>query len=266
MNEGATGAAGVRPVKSAVHTMAVLEYLASRADEPARLRDIGDAVDIPRSSLYALLRTLCDHGWVRRDASGTLYTIGIRALLAGTSYIDSDPYLRAATPWLEELNEEIDETVHYGRLDGSDVVYLATKESSQYSRHVNRVGRRLPASITSMGKAILAERIESLDAHLMDPLPQLTPQSHATRDDLIRDLEETRARGYAIDNEENTPGLRCFGFALHAARPAADAISCSIPLSRLTPEREVEILEAMRRTAERIDRHLPRLAFASPIP
>lgn len=253
---------GVRPVKSALHTIEVLEYLASRNDEPARLRDIGDDLGIPRSSLYALLRTLSDRGWVRRDTSGTLYTIGIRALMAGTTYIDSDPYLRAAMPWLEKLNQELDETVHYGRLDGTEVVYLTTKESSQYLRYINRVGRRLPASVTSLGKAILADWLEAgIDERLQDPLPKLTDKSLATVDDLMRDLEETRHRGYAIDVEENSLGIRCFGLVVHSSSPATDAISCSVPLARLSPEREQEIIEALQQTVIEIDRHLPRPGF-----
>ncbi|MGB3375979.1 MAG: IclR family transcriptional regulator [Microbacterium sp.] len=260
MSDAGTG--GVRPVKSAQHTIEVLEYLASRNDEPARMRDIGDDLGIPRSSLYALLRTLSDRGWVRRDSSGTLYTIGIRALMAGTSYIDSDPYLRAALPWLEELNRELDETVHYGRLDGTDVVYLATKESSQYLRYINRVGRRLPASVTGMGKAILADWLDvDLQAHLQTPLPSLTSHSLTDLDALRADLEETRRRGYSIDVEENSLGIRCFGFVLHSTSPATDAISCSVPSARLTPEREEKILVSLKRTVMEIERHLPRLTF-----
>lgn len=257
-----TSSNGVRPVKSALHTIEVLEYLATRSDAPVRMRDIGEGLGIPRSSLYALLRTLCDRGWVRRDPTGTLYTIGIRALMAGTTYIDSDPHLRAAMPWLEELNRELDETVHYGRLDGTDVVYLATKESSQYLRYINRVGRRLPASVTSMGKAILADWPDSsLDAHLQHPLPRLTENSLTDRARLAADLEKTRRRGYAIDVEENSLGIHCFGFALRSASPATDAISCSVPLARLTPEREKEIIAALQRTVSEIDRHAPRQVF-----
>ncbi|MGB4136677.1 MAG: IclR family transcriptional regulator [Microbacterium sp.] len=260
MADAASG--GVRPVKSALHTIEVLEYLASRDDEPARLRDIGDDLGIPRSSLYALLRTLADRGWVRRDTSGTLYTIGIKSLMAGTTYIDSDPYLRAAMPWLEELNRELDETVHYGRLDGPDIVYLATKESSQYLRYVNRVGKRLPASVTAMGKAILADWLDvDLDAHLQDPLPRMTESSLTSIDRLRADLEETRHRGYAIDVEENSLGIHCFGFALRSSSPATDAISCSVPIARLTPEREEQITAALARTVNEIERHLPRQTF-----
>ena len=130
----------MRKVKSAVRTVELLEYLAARHDRPARIREISDALDMPRSSAHALLRTLSAQGWVRSDASGTLYGIGIRALLVGTSYLDSDPYLPLITPFLDDLRAELDETFHLGRLDGTDVVYLATRESKQYRRVANRVG------------------------------------------------------------------------------------------------------------------------------
>ena len=55
----------VRKVKSAVRTVELLEYLAARPDDPARLREISDALDMPRSSAHALLRTLVAQGWVR---------------------------------------------------------------------------------------------------------------------------------------------------------------------------------------------------------
>ena len=65
----------VRKVKSAVRTVELLEYLAARPDDPARLREISDALDMPRSSAHALLRTLVAQGWVRSDPTGTYYGI-----------------------------------------------------------------------------------------------------------------------------------------------------------------------------------------------
>ena len=250
--------AGVRPVKSAAYAVEVLEFLSSRQNKPARLREISEALGIPKSSLYALLRTLVQRGWVRRDESGTLYGVGIRALMAGMSYLDADPYLRLVQPWLDELKEVIDETVHFGRLDGNDIIYLATRESSQYLRVINRVGRRLPASTTSLGKALLAERSdEARRDHLVSPLPRLTPNTITDAELLRKDLDETVERGYAIDVEENTMGLKCFGFALHYANPPIDAISCSVPLARLTEERQAYIVEAMAATVAKIERHSP---------
>lgn len=246
---------GVREVKSAARTVEVLEFLAARQNRPVRLRELSEALDVPRSSLHALLRTLVGYGWVRADSTGTLYGIGIRALLAGTSYIDTDPYLPLVAPFLDELREKLDETFHFGRIDGEDVVYLATRESSQYLRPYSRVGRRLPAYSTSLGKAILAdmssdERVE----HLPETLEPLTPHTITDAEQLAEELTLTHRRGHAEDNEENTLGLRCFAVALHYVEPATDAISASVPLARLTPEREAEIVEALRQVSDKITR------------
>ncbi|TKG71646.1 IclR family transcriptional regulator [Prauserella endophytica] len=248
----------MRGVKSAARTVELLELLASRQNRPARLRELSDALGAPRSSVYALIRTLVEHGWVRADASGTQYSIGIRALLAGTTYLDTDPYLRIVQPLITDLSAELDETIHYGRLDRGDIVYLATKESSKYIRPFSRVGRRLPAFSTSMGKSLLAERLEAgIDEHVPEEVTPLTPNTLVERADLIADLELTRERGYAIDNEENYAGVTCFGFALRYSTPPTDAISCSVPISGLTEARREEIIDAMQRTRLAIERMAP---------
>lgn len=252
-----TSEVSVRKVKSAVRTVELLEYLAARQDRPARIREISTALDMPRSSAHALLRTLMAEGWVRSDDTGTLYGIGIRALLVGTSYLDSDPYLPMITPFLDDLRREFDETFHVGRLDGSDVVYLATRESRQYQRATNRVGRRLPAHATALGKVLLADRFGAdRQCHVPTILRALTPNTIVDHDALDEALETARVRGYATDDEENTAGLRCFAVALHYARPAQDAISASVPLARLTPQRERELVEGLRAVGDKVTRVL----------
>ena len=89
---------------------------------------------------------------MRTDATGTFYSIGIQALLAGTTYLDVDPVLRIVQPQINDLSSKLDETIHYGRLEGTDIVYLATHESTQYVRPFSRVGRRLPAFSTAWAK------------------------------------------------------------------------------------------------------------------
>jgi DNA-binding IclR family transcriptional regulator len=178
--------------------------------------------------------------------------------MAGTSYLDADPYLRLVQPSLDYAKEQLNETIHFGRLDNTDIVYLATRESSQYLRPYSRVGRRLPASATAMGKALMAERTgPALDALLVEPLPRLTANSIVDVEAMKTELDATRQRGYSVDLQENTEGLQCFGFALRYAIPAMDAISCSVPVSRLTPERIEEIVSVMFDVRDQIERFAP---------
>jgi DNA-binding IclR family transcriptional regulator len=226
--------AGVREVKSAARTVELLELLAARGDRPARLQELADEL-----------------GWVRTDTTGSLYGVGIRTLLTGTTYLDSDPRVRLVRPYLDEASQELGETIHLGRLDGPNVAYLATRESHEYLRTISRVGRRLPAHAGALGKALLAERPAG---DLPEgPYAPLTPRTHTTRDALAADLAGIRARGYAIDREEAVTGIIGFGFALRYDTPAQDAISCSVPATRLTPDHEAEIVTVMREIRARIE-------------
>jgi len=249
-------AAGAGPVKSALRTIELLEYFAGHRGLHS-LAELQQRLGYPKSSLYMLLRTLTDLGWVETDSTGTLYGIGLRALLVGTSYIDGDHTVRAARDTLDWLAEATTETVHLARLDGTDVVYLTTRESQHYLRPMSRVGRRMPAYSTSLGKALLAERTdEQVRGLLPEPMAGLTPNTIVDPDLLARDLATTRARGYAVDQEENVVGVCCFGAALRYQRPARDAISCSVPVARLTAGREQQIVDALLAARERLERVL----------
>ncbi|CAM5451081.1 IclR family transcriptional regulator OS=Streptomyces fumanus OX=67302 GN=GCM10018772_64910 PE=4 SV=1 [Streptomyces fumanus] len=183
MSAGETG--GGAQVKSAVRTVELLEYFAGRPGMHS-LAAVQEAVGYPKSSLYMLLRTLVELGWVETDATGTRYGIGVRALLVGTSYIDGDEVVAAARPTLDRLSDDTTETIHLARLDGTNVVYLATRQSQHYLRPFTRVGRRLPADSTSLGKALLStysdQQVRKL---LLETLPALTEHTITDREKLI---------------------------------------------------------------------------------
>ncbi|MFC9087176.1 IclR family transcriptional regulator [Nocardiopsis dassonvillei] len=253
----AEGHGGVREVKSAARTVELLEILA-RYRDPVTLRTLSEEMGIPRSSLYALVQTLVNRGWVRSDPTGALYALGIRALFTGTGYIDSDARVAQARGHLDSLAEKLGETVHLARLDGGDVVYLATQESRHYLRPFSRVGRRLPAHSTALGKALLAERG---DEQVRDLLPAkleaLTDETITDVDALLEDLALIRERGYSTDDGENVVGLRCVAVSLRYDNPAVDALSCSVPTPRYTEEVAAAVLEALMEARASLERYWP---------
>jgi IclR family transcriptional regulator, acetate operon repressor len=236
-------------VKSAMRTVALLDFFA-RQGGMYSLTAIQQELGYPKSSLYALLRTLVQLGWVETDPTGTLYRIGMQALLVGASYIDGDPVVGMAHETLEWLAEATGETVHFGRLDGLDVVDLSSRPSRHDLRPVVRVGRRMPAHSTALGKALLAERPS---AALPASLERQTEQTLTDPKLLAEDLDRVRERGYAIDREENRTGVCCFGVVLRLRRPARDAISVSVPVTRLDDAGEREIPALLMRARERIE-------------
>ena len=111
------------PVKSADRTLEVLEHLASRGS--VGLVEMSRTLGIPKSSLHSLLRTLERRGWAESDPSRSIYQLGIRALLTGASYVDQDLVVSRTSEALDTLAAATGETVHLGRLEGPDVVYMA---------------------------------------------------------------------------------------------------------------------------------------------
>ena len=179
----------------------------------------------------------------------------MRALLVGTISRPLPPLICSWT-----ICAAVDENFHLGRLDGTDIVYLATR-IKQYNRISNRVGRRLPAYATALGKSLLAERFGvERDEHIPSALKPLTAATIVDRGALDEVLDDVRVRGYATDDEENTTGLRCFAVALQYCSPPQDAISASVPVERLTPHREREIVDALRTLGDKVSRVVRPLA------
>ena len=238
-----------RPVKSALRTLEILEHLAV-AQEPRTLGEIAGDLRIPKSSLHVILRTMEDKGWVETDGTAHRFRLGVRALQVGTAYVETDDVAILAGDTLDWLVGLLDETVHLGRLDGTDIVYIAKRESSQALRMFSAVGRRLPAYATALGKALLAGLPEErLSEHLPATLEPLTRHTITDRREFELELASIRARGYALDNQENSEGICCVSVVLPISDPPQDAISYSIPIVRfdgMLREKALEHLEKAR--------------------
>lgn len=236
-----------QPVKSADRTLEVLESLAAA---PARrtLAELARELGVPKSSLHGLLRTMTRRGWVEADPTGTRFGLGLRAFQVGAAYLDADDTVGLLGAVLDRLAAEFGETVHLGRLDGRNVVYLAKRESVHPLRLYSAIGRRLPAHTTGLGKALLAERAGDEVSRLLGArLERLTANTITDPQRLRRDLAEVRDRGYAIDREESSQGITCFAVPVPLRTPPVDAISLSVPTSRIGIDTESAMAAALRR-------------------
>ncbi|CAQ02435.1 IclR family transcriptional regulator [Clavibacter sepedonicus] len=256
VTDGPAGERGARPVKSAERTLALLERLAA-SSEPVSVVDLHRASGYPRSSLHQLLHTMAASGWIQMLQDGTHVSIGSRALVVGTAYLDRDRALPHALAALERIRDETGYTAHYARREGDRVLYLATRETTESRRATSRVGRQLPAHVTSLGKALLAELSPEERREVLGsgPLAALTPQTVTDVAALDAQLDAARERGYAHEREENLAGVSCVAVSVGYRIPATDAISCSMPIDRAS-DSEVE------RVAGIIGAHAHRLAQA----
>jgi len=233
----------VPAVKSAERALRLLEVLTTdkRATFAALQRELG----MPKSSLHALLATMSALGWVSTDRRGA-FTLGYRAHALGIAGMDDSAFIALTDDLLDELRTKLDETVHLARLDGLDVLYLVSK----YARHALNVhfevGRRLPAYVTALGKAMLAELADDVvPEHLPETLTPLTPHTIVARPTLLKELSSIRQAGYAFDDQEGTIGLTCFAVAVHHLDLPLIAVSCSIPNVRLDDAKRELVVAAL---------------------
>ncbi|KDP92283.1 MULTISPECIES: IclR family transcriptional regulator [Clavibacter] len=244
---------GARPVKSAERTLALLERLAA-SSEPVSVVELHRASGYPRSSLHQLLHTMAASGWIEMLQDGTHVSIGSRALVVGTAYLDRDRALPHALAALERIRDETGYTAHYARREGDRVLYLATRETTESRRATSRVGRQLPAHATSLGKALLAELSaeERREALGSGPLAALTPQTVTDPAALDAQLDVAHERGYAHEREENLAGVSCVAVSVGYRIPATDAISCSMPIDRATPKEAERVARIIGAHADRL--------------
>lgn len=234
------------PVKSAERTLDVLELLAT-SEKSLEFGELQRALRIPKSSLHGLIRTLQARGWVESRGTSAQYSLGLRALQLGGSFIQHDISVRGTRACIERLGEATGETVQLGRLDGGEIVYVAQRLSRHPVGLVSSVGQRLPAHATALGKALLADLSnEQVAERLVPPLQTMTSRTHKNLKSLMKDLAGARAAGYAVDREESSLGLMCFAVALPTFEvDSLVAVSISVPIFRLNDALKAKVIDLL---------------------
>jgi DNA-binding IclR family transcriptional regulator len=225
---------------------------------PLSVSEIGQRLEIPRSTLHELVHTLRVRGYLEADADG--FRLGLRLFELGNAYRSELDLADAGQEQAGELARITGETSQVAVLDGRDVVYVAKVEGSNMLRLVSEVGRRLPATCTGVGKAILANlppgELEALYRTDAD-LATMTPHSISSCDALAAELAVTRSRGYAIDDCESNIAVRCVAVPVRNASGAAvAAISVSVPTVRWSADTQRHLADLVRQAGSRLSRRL----------
>jgi IclR family acetate operon transcriptional repressor len=222
-------------------------------DETLSLSELASRTGIPRPTVHRMLAQLEIVRYVERD--GHEYRLGMRLFELGQRSPRSRDLREAALPFLGDLRDATHETVHFAVLDGSEVVYLEKLVGHHGPHLASRVGGRLPANCTGVGKALLAFSAPGLvDALLLQDLPRLTPRSIHMPGLLQRELAKVRREGVAFEYEESTKGVVCVASPVMGPDGhAVAALSVSGWRARCDP---VRFAPAVRTAALAVSRHL----------
>jgi len=242
-------------VKSAGRVLDIFELLVRHPDGLS-LSEICTGLGLPKSSGHALLITLVQRGYLREGRRERTYRLGPALFEIGSAYISSTDLIGEGQAVVSEAARACDETVHLAVLDGAEVLYVVKEEGTRTIRMVSAVGKRFPAHGTGVGKMLLSALDDSALAERFPdgrPLAPLTSRTITDPQTLRAEVAATRARGYALDNEESTPGLSCVAAPVYGAAGAmVAAMSISVPSVRFSPARRDELLVLVQAHARRL--------------
>ncbi|HUA73561.1 MAG TPA: IclR family transcriptional regulator [Solirubrobacteraceae bacterium] len=219
-------AEGVQAIARAGSVLRALE----RHPPGLALGELARAVELPKSTVHRLVGALSAEELVGTDATGRIVLGGALARLGAAGSHALQDELR---PLLLGLREELGETVDLAVLDGGRMRFVEQLPAAHRLRAVSAVGARFPLHCTANGKAFLAALPpDRATALLPERLERYTPQTIVARAKLLRELEQVRARGVAIDREEHTEGISAVGAAVLGPLGPLAAISVPVPTAR----------------------------------
>ncbi|WP_082220739.1 IclR family transcriptional regulator [Haloferax gibbonsii] len=239
------------PVKGVQKMIEVVEAL--KQNNGARVSNLAEEVDLPKSSIHNYLSTLREAGFVvKRDQK---YHVGLRFLDFGSFARSRYDLFEIAKPEVEKIAAQTGELSNLMVEEQGIGVYLHRAAGNQAVNVDARMGHRVKMHNTALGKAILAYKSKEevnqiLDSHGMN---QTTANTIVDKEQLFEQLREVRENKIAYDMEERLPGLRCVAAPITSEENTViGAISVSGPTSRFSEERLNEEIPEVLRNATNI--------------
>lgn len=240
-------------------TFRILEELAR--SQPLGLKEITQKTGIAKSTVFRILNTLVQTGYIIRDVNRD-YRISpmLGRLVNEESFYEE--LRRLALPLMLDLRDRFGETVNLGVQQFDKVTYIEVVPSEFALRLQESRGASVPLHASALGKAILAfseqEQVEQLIRH--HHLEIITPNTITRADDLLAEIKRVRSSGFAFDRGEGSLLAVCIGApVLDAQGKAVAAMSISGPASRFNPKRDSPVITSLLKAATDLSRALARI-------
>lgn len=233
--------------------LALLNLIAD-SPKPLRFSELQRFSNLPKGTLHRLLHALADYRLIRFDETLEAYRLGARVFEMAHRVWSEFDLRGAAEPELGRLRDLTQESVRLAVLDAGDALIIDQREYLHPMRIGNGIGARLNPIASALGKALLAYQSPEVIQRLLKDrkILALTPNTILNPDELQRELDVTKARGYAVSVEEQHIGVSSVAApVLNHRGEAMGAISIVGPSFRLTPDRlhafGRDVIEAARR-------------------
>jgi DNA-binding IclR family transcriptional regulator len=219
----------------------IMDLLAQRGE--LSVSEISKSLGMHRSATHRFLATLRNLGYLDQSEDAT-YRLSFKLFELGISVANRLEIRNVVHPFLMDMTVRHEETSNLGILEGLDVIYIDKIESPHLLRTDLAIGCRVPSYCTALGKVLLANRPEKEIQKLLRTakVELRTPGANSKLPDSAESLRRIRDEGYAIDDEELSPGIRCVAVPLfNFTGECVAAISLAGPTLRMTDQKLEEI-------------------------
>lgn len=241
----------------------ILDTLSSES-QGLGVTEISRRVAADKSVVYRTLSLLMAHDYVEQDPVSKKYVLGYKVMELAGKRLRTIDLFSTAKPTLKEVVRETGEIVVLAVMIGDVLAYL-DKEQGPHAVHISSgLGQPIPLHSTASGKAILAHMSDSELIRLSREkgLPPITDKTITNFSELKAHLAEVRARGYAVDDQETYPGIRCVAAPIRNHRGAVLAsLSISGPIQRVTEANVTVFGDIVLNAAARISARLGYVAI-----
>lgn len=253
------GAQRKRPatVVAVVHAIQILNTF-SITEPILGVSEIARRIGIHKSSASRLLATLEEARLVERDAASGRFRIGVGILAVAAPLLSNLQVAEVARPYLEDLARRSGETISLSIWNGEEAVSVEQALGASAVKHYAPPGRRNPAHCTATGKAFLAHCTPEEITRILDRgLHDFTDRTITNRAALLRELEQIRQTGYAINEGEFVPDVSAVAAIVRNMRgEVVAAITATVPGYRFTESHRPELAGMVRKTAAEISSRL----------
>jgi IclR family KDG regulon transcriptional repressor len=247
------------PIIQAVERALKILDLFNEHETELKITDISERMQLHKSTVHSLLKTLQVHGYIDQNPENGKYRLGMKLFERGNFVIHGLDVRKVAKRYLVDLSLRTGQTTHLVILDDKEGVYIDKVEGPLATILYSRIGRRIPLHSSAVGKVLVAwKKGEELQKILngYQYIPQ-TSKTITNEQDFLRELETVRQAGYAVDNQENEPGVRCIAVPIrnHTGHVIA-AVSISTLVSRVDDQELEHFLHMLTSAANEMSQEM----------
>jgi IclR family pca regulon transcriptional regulator len=239
-------------INSLARGLSILEVF-DLANPRMGISDLSRKTGLSKSTVYRLVHTLRNLGYIIPVGEENKYTLGPKVLTLGFAVLSSFELREVAQPYLMELSGKVKETVNLAVLDGWRLIYVERIKTHQIVNINLHVGSRLELYNTAMGRVLAAFESKDWLSSYLRYLKQLREAKDYWKDNgkkLFKILEEVRKNEFAINNEELTPGLRSVAAPVKNRQGRiVGAVNIAVSSSLFSlPKLKQELISPLRKT------------------